>query len=49
MTTRLKLARCLRCRRYTLAGDDAGFAVAVDVAPLGRDAYIASLLGGVEL
>ena len=49
MTTKLTLAQCPRCRQYTLAGDDGGFAVAVDVAPMGRDAYIAGLMGGVEL
>lgn len=40
MAAELKLAQCLRCKGYTLLGEDMGLAFAVDVAAVDRDAYI---------
>jgi hypothetical protein len=40
-----RLAQCLRCKAYTLLDTDGPVAVAVDVAPVDRDAYVASLVG----
>lgn len=41
----LRLAQCLRCKGYTLLGDDNGLAFAVDVAATDRDGFVAAVMG----
>lgn len=41
---KMRLAQCLKCRAYTLLGDDRVMAVAVGVAAADRETYIATVL-----